>query len=103
MEKTVKILYKTDHHHSHSTKEILGIYTNKQSFLKDCKEIIENDIRNNLDESEENTEEDIKTQVNYTLGFLMEKNQTQDLNDFELYVEEEDLNTYNSDRVTPYI
>lgn len=88
----VTILYKTDFHHSFNSREVLGIYTNKQKLFKDCKEIITLDIQS---DSGQMDKEEEKQQIDYQVGFLFDKKQTQGLNNFELVIEEENKNSYD--------
>lgn len=82
------ILYSADFNHTHNSKNILGVYTNKQILLKDAKSIISNDV-NNDDDVEGSKKDDIK----WHFDFLVSKYQTQGLSEFELIIEEFESNT----------
>ena len=78
-------LYKTDFHHSYNSRELIGVFTNKRKYIKTVKKIIEEDIKTdswNRDYQEE------KDYIKWNIDFFFEKNQTQGLNNFELFAEQ---------------
>ena len=78
-------LYKTDFYHSYNSRELVGIFTNKRKYIKEVKRIIEEDIKTdswNRDYQEE------KDYIKWNIDFFFEKNQTQGLNNFELFAEQ---------------
>ena len=82
-------LYKTDFHHSYNSRELIGVFTNKRKYIKTVKKIIEEDIKTdswNRDYQEE------KDYINWNIDFFFEKNQTQGLNNFELFAEPISIN-----------
>lgn len=82
---TIKVLYKTDFHHSHSSKEVIGYYLDDEKLRDVCKTIITKDI---YSDSDELTLDEENEKIEYNFNFLFEHNQTQDLNNFELVIEE---------------
>ena len=78
-------LYKTDFHHSYNSRELIGIFTNERKYIKEVKRIIEEDIK--TDSGNINYQEE-KDYINWNIDFFFEKNQTQGLNNFELFAEE---------------
>ena len=78
-------LYKTDFHHSYNSRELIGIFTNERKYIKEVKRIIEEDIK--TDSGNRNYQEE-KDYINWNIDFFFEKNQTQGLNNFELFAEE---------------
>lgn len=81
------ILFKTDFNHSYNSQEPLGYYTNQRKLRKDCLEIIKKDIQSDSGQKDKEEEND---EIKYHFGFLMDKKQTQGLNNFELVIEEVD-------------
>ena len=82
-------LYKTDFHHSYNSRELIGVFTNKRKYMKTVKKIIEEDIKTdswNRDYQEE------KDYIKWNIDFFFEKNQTQGLNNFELFAEPISIN-----------
>ena len=82
-------LYKTDFHHTYNSRELIGVFTNKRKYIKTVKKIIEEDIKTdswNRDYQEE------KDYINWNIDFFFEKNQTQGLNNFELFAEPISIN-----------
>ena len=77
----VRVLYKTDHHHSYNSRDMIGIFSSKVQFEKAIKKIITEQC--NSDELTEN--------IDWHIGFFLEKKQTQGLPNFELV--SEDLQT----------
>lgn len=75
------ILYRTDHHHSYASREVIGVFTNKRKLLTTVKQIVEEDIGNQAQD------------LDWYLEFFSEKGQTQGLNHFELSSQVIDLNT----------
>ena len=78
-------LYKTDFHHSYNSRELIGIFTNERKYIKEVKRIIEEDIK--TDSGNRNYQEE-KDYINWNIDFFFEKNQTQGLNNFELFAEQ---------------
>ena len=78
-------LYKTDFHHSYNSRELIGIFTNERKYIKEVKKIIEEDIK--TDSGNRNYQEE-KDYINWNIDFFFENNQTQGLNNFELFAEE---------------
>ena len=78
-------LYKTDFHHSYNSRELIGVFTNERKYIKEVKKIIEEDIK--TDSGNRNYQEE-KDYINWNIDFFFEKNQTQGLNNFELFAEE---------------
>ena len=84
-----KVLYKTDFHHTNLSKELVGVFTNESELQKILKAIITDEVRENHDDKKFN----IKGLVAFHLDFLNSKNQTQGLANFELVIEQIELNT----------
>ena len=82
-------LYKTDFHHSYNSRELIGIFTNERKYIKEVKRIIEEDIK--TDSGNRNYQEE-KDYINWNIDFFFEKNQTQGLNNFELFAEPISIN-----------
>lgn len=84
-----KVLYKTDFHHSYKSRDLIGIFTNKMEFEKTIRKMINSYlIAANDDVNEENKED----QINWHIGFFLDKKQTQGLPTFELVFEELETN-----------
>ena len=74
------ILYKTDFNHTFKSREIIGVFTNKGKMVIEVRKI----ISKNCFESQE--------KKRWHLEFLLSKNQTHSLDNFELVLEEVELN-----------
>ena len=84
------VLYKTDFKHSFSSRELLGVYTNKNKFIKDVNKIISDDLK--TDSGSMDYEEE-KDNIKWHQEFFLQKKQTQGLHNFELLAEEIETNT----------
>lgn len=85
----VKLLFKVDHNHSHASKELVGAYTNQRLFKRDATKLITDDLQSDSGSMDYEEEKD---NIKWHLEFFFEKNQTQGLNEFELIVENVELN-----------
>ena len=85
----VYLLFKTDHHHSFASRDLIGVFTNKTKFRKAVKELIKDDIQTDSGRMDKQEEDE---HIKWLYGFCLDKGQTQGLNDFELVWEEVELN-----------
>jgi hypothetical protein len=84
-----KILYKTDHWHSYSSRDLIGVFTNRQTFIRTIRKLIKDDLKDrDSDENETYTEA-----VNWQVDFFLNHGQTHGLQNFEIVSETIDLNT----------
>lgn len=83
------LLFTTDFNHSHYSKDLIGVFTNKRKFESTVKKIIKDDLKNN-----QGGDDDMSTaeHIKWNTEFFFEKNQTQGLSKFELVAEEVELN-----------
>ena len=84
----VRILYKTDHLHSISSRDLIGVFTSKQKFEDATRKIISKEIRKDPDV----LTRDKESQIVWQTGFFFDKKQTQGLPEFELVFEVESTN-----------
>tara|TARA_B100001146_G_C16125126_1_gene409787 strand:+ start:156 stop:428 length:273 start_codon:yes stop_codon:yes gene_type:complete len=83
------ILFKTDFNHTFSSRDLIGVFTNKRKFKQTVKQIIKKDCDPETLEAETPNE-----WVKYHYDFMITENhdQTQGLNSFELVSETIELN-----------
>lgn len=84
---TIIILYKTDKYHSVISQTIIGLFTDKNQLEKKAKKLIKNHLK-----QYEIVCDDFDEYCNYYLSQLIINKQTQGMNDFELMIEEVEIN-----------
>jgi hypothetical protein len=84
------LLYKTDFHHSYSSRDLIGVFSSKRKFISAVKKIITADLKQDPQDKEG---QELRDYIRWNLEFLLEKQQTQGLSNFELVTETADLNT----------
>ncbi len=84
------ILYKTDHHHSYASRDLIGVFTSRKTLYKCIRKVIKDNQWNNPRELD--TKAEVKDYINWNISFFMEKGQTQGLSGFELDSYEIELN-----------
>lgn len=83
----VRILYKSDHNHTTSSLDLIGVFTSKKHFEDATRKIIVKDMQENYE-----GQNPIENQIHWIYGFFIEKNQTQGLPSFELVCQIEKTN-----------
>lgn len=83
------LLFTTNFHHSHDSKDLVGVFTNKRKFESTVRNIIKEDLTNNSGDEGQ----DLTDSIQWNIEFFLEKNQTQGLSSFELVAEEVEMNT----------
>lgn len=84
------ILYRTDHHHSYASREIVGVYTKRRELMRAVTKLVKGDQGDNP--AEFDTKEELKCHIQWCIEFFAEKGQTQGLCYNELASEQIELN-----------
>ena len=83
------ILYETDFFHSHNSKRVLGVFTNRNKLISAIKKEIKQDLKQNPQDKEG---QELTDYINWNIDYFLENGQTQGLSSFELHSEKIDLN-----------
>jgi len=85
----VTILYETDFMHSLKSRNVIGVFTNKQKLLSAVKKEIKKDLTDNPQDKEG---QELKDYINWNFDFFCQYGQTQGLSSFELHSEKIETN-----------